>query len=91
MKRMITAAVLATAAISASAASASGDRCNVPAAEWQPREALQKKLEGEGWTIARIKTDDGCYEVYARDARGHRVEALVDPKSFEIVRMKSED
>ncbi|MFG1465920.1 PepSY domain-containing protein [Xanthobacter sp. DSM 24535] len=31
--------------------------CRVPLADWQPREALQKKLEAEGWTVMSIRTD----------------------------------
>ena len=42
-----------------------GFRCSVPLAEWKPREALEARLQGEGWTVVRIKTDDGCYKVYA--------------------------
>jgi hypothetical protein len=58
--------------------------CNVPQAEWQPKEALQKKLEGDGWTIKTIKIDEGCYEVYGKDAAGNRMETYFDPKSFEV-------
>ena len=59
--------------------------------EWQPREALQKKLESEGWKVRRIKTEDGCYEAYALDSNGHRVEAYFDPKSLEMLKNKKDD
>jgi hypothetical protein len=62
--------------------------CNVPEAEWQPKEALQQKLEAEGWKIKTIKVDQGCYEVYGKDAAGKRMETYFDPKSFE---MKKQD
>jgi len=39
------------------------DDCDDPVANWQPRENLRQKLEGEGWKVYRIKVDDGCYEV----------------------------
>lgn len=91
MNRMIAATALVLASLAGTAVQASDDRCNVPAAEWQTREALQQRLESEGWTVARIKTDDGCYEVHARDPQGRRVEIQVDPRSLEIVRLKSED
>ncbi|MGE4219457.1 MAG: PepSY domain-containing protein [Alphaproteobacteria bacterium] len=72
-------------------AAAASDRCNVPMADWQPRETLQQKLEAQGWTVKRIKVEDGCYEAYAQDREGKRVEAYFDPKSLEAVRIESDD
>jgi len=96
MKRpVIAAAICAVVALGATAASASDDhdkvRCNAPMTEWQPRENLRQKLEAEGWKVKRIKTDDGCYEVYAFDRNGNRVEAYYDPKSLEMLKRKSDD
>jgi hypothetical protein len=67
------------------------DYCNVPVADWQPREALQKKLEGDGWKVRRIKSDDGCYEVYAIDDQGRRIEAAYNPKTFEMMKRERGD
>ena len=61
------------------------NKCDVPADQWQPREALQTKLEKEGWTVRKIKTEDGCYEAYAIDAKGKRMETLFNPKTLEAV------
>jgi hypothetical protein len=58
------------------------DRCAVPLADWQPKSALQAKLEGEGWTILRIRSDDGCYKVVARDAGGRTIKARFDPATL---------
>ena len=63
---------------------------SVPKAEWQPKEALQQKLEGEGWKVKKLKIDDGCYEVYGTDAQGKRMEVYFDPKTFATVKSKSE-
>jgi hypothetical protein len=76
------------AAVAGIGSAAAEDVCRVPQAEWQPKEALQKKLETEGWTIKAIKLDDGCYEVYGKDASGARKETYFDPKTFEV---KKED
>ncbi len=85
--------VLATVAgiMSAGTAFAEDDRCNVPMSDWQSREALQQKLEADGWKVNRIKTDDGCYEAYAIDEKGQRIEAYFNPKTFKIVKMKVKD
>jgi len=77
---LLTAAVVSTASAS--------DICDVPKAEWQPKEALQAKLVEQGWTIKNIKVDDGCYEAYATTGTGERVEAYFDPKTFELVKTK---
>lgn len=70
---------------------ASDDRCQVPRDQWQPQEDLKAKLEAQGWAVARIKVDDGCFEAYARDADGRRVEAYFDPATLEPVKMDRED
>lgn len=64
--------------------------CNVPMADWQPRQAVQKMIESRGWIAGRIGTDDGCYEIRARDADGREIEAKVDPATLEILGHKSE-
>lgn len=96
MNRSIKNLCLAAAAVTvlglgASPAFADDYRCDAPMTEWQPRDNLQKKLEAEGWKVKRIKTEGGCYEVYAFDKDGRRVEAYFDPKSLELLRKKKDD
>lgn len=94
---LVSAALVSTALVSAAIVLGSGTafaddgRCNTPMAEWQPRETLQQQLEAEGWQVKRIKTDDGCYEVYALDRDGRRIEAYFDPKSLKMLRMEDDD
>lgn len=64
------------------------DDCNVPMASWQPREAVQKMAEARGWTIQKIKTDDGCYKIRAQDKDGRNLRAKVNPGTLEVVGMK---
>ncbi|MDH4438996.1 MAG: PepSY domain-containing protein [Rhizobium sp.] len=64
------------------------EKCSVAMADWQPREALQTKLEGEGWTVRSITSEDGCYEAYAIDAEGKTVDAFFNPQTFQSVDMK---
>lgn len=51
------------------------DDCNIPMANWQPREAVRAMAEERGWQVTRIKIDDGCYEIHAVDAEGRAFEA----------------
>jgi len=67
------------------------DDCDDPVAQWQPREHLRQKLEAEGWTVFRIKVDDGCYEVKGIDPDGYRMEAEYSPATFELMEMERDD
>lgn len=68
-----------------------GPRCSVPLADWKPREALEAKLQGEGWRVVRIKTDDGCYKVYATNAAGRRLKAKFDPATLDVIRREHDE
>ena len=74
--------VLACAIVgAASNASATGlATCDSgPKSGWQPVEKLEKSLTERGWVMRRVKEDGGCYEVYAMDDKGKRVEAYFHP------------
>ncbi|WP_374307035.1 PepSY domain-containing protein [Dongia sp.] len=88
MKRVLL-TTLFLAAFGAGSASAA-ELCNVPEAEWQPKEALQKQLEADGWKIKKIKIDEGCYEVYGTDKSGQRMENYYDPKTFAVVKAQQD-
>ena len=49
---------------------------------WQPKETLEQRLTEQGWKIRQIKVDGGCYEVYALDESGKRVEAYFHPQTL---------
>jgi len=53
-----------------------------PCARWLPR---------QGWDVQRLKIDDGCYEVYGKDAQGRSFKAKVDPETLRVVKMKRRD
>jgi hypothetical protein len=48
-------------------------------------------LTAKGWKVRQIKVDGGCYEVYALDDKGARVEAYFDPRTLEPVPTKKSD
>ena len=60
-----------------------------PKDKWQPQEKLEKMLSEKGWKIRRIKEDGGCYEVYALNDKGERVEAYFHPLTLAPVPTKS--
>lgn len=85
MKRILPAATFAFTTLGVGAALA-GSRCQVPMADWQPREVLQEKVRSQGWSITRIKTDDGCYKVYGTNEKGQRIKAKFDPGTLEKIK-----
>lgn len=78
------------AALPAGAALAD-DECFVPMADWQPREAVAQLAAGKGWTVRRIKIDDGCYEIDGTDAEGRPIEVTVDPGTLEVMEIDYEN
>ena len=66
------------------------ESCFVPMAEWQPREAVARLAKDKGWDVRRIKIDDGCYEIDARDA-GRRIEVTVHPATLQVISIETEE
>jgi hypothetical protein len=62
-----------------------------PQTGWQTQEQLGSMLTAKGWQVRRIKIDGGCYEVYAMNERGERVEAYFHPRTFSPVPTGSKD
>ncbi|SHF43607.1 hypothetical protein SAMN05444273_10645 [Litoreibacter ascidiaceicola] len=91
MKKYLMATTLLIGLGAAGVVLADDDDCRVPMANWQPREAVQKMAEAQGWTVRRIKTDDGCYEIKGRDATGREIEVKVDPATLAMVEFEYED
>lgn len=84
-------ATAATLSVLAAGQALAEESCHAPMDQWQPREALQQKLESEGMKVRRIKTENGCYEAYAIDAQGKRMESLYDPKTLALVKADDHD
>ncbi len=59
-----------------------------PKDKWQPQSTLEKQLTDKGWQVKRVRVDGGCYEVYALDDKGKRVEAYFHPLTLAPVPTK---
>jgi len=62
-----------------------------PREAWQPEEKLTAQLKEKGWQVRRIKEDGGCYEVYALNEKGERVEAYFHPRTLAPVPTGAKD
>jgi len=91
VKSALVAAILTFTPCLGAAPVAAEQACSAPLADWQPRQALQTKLEAEGWTVLSIRSDDGCYKVRATKAGGERLDAKFDPASLERVQGKRDE
>ena len=89
--RVVALAVTAAATLWAGAASAQfvdhdKVRCEPRTKEeLRPQMELQRLLVAQGWRVRQIKTFNGCYEVYAIDAKGAKVETIFNPQTGEPV------
>ena len=95
MSRKVSAAILAATAIAIASIGVAGATglatCDSGSPDgWQPQEKLAAMLKEKGWEIRNIKVDGGCYEVYALDDKGNKVEAYFHPKTLERVPTKEE-
>jgi hypothetical protein len=95
MHRNNPAAALAAAALAFTAVQVAGATglatCDSgPQDGWQSQEKLTASLKEKGWEIRNVKVDGGCYEVYAIDDKGERVEAYFHPVTLERVQTAAE-
>ena len=90
MKTKLTIAALAAGLVISGSSFATGlATCDSgPRNTWQPQEKLEKMLMEKGWRINRVKEDGGCYEVYAVNEKGQRVEAYFHPTTLDSVPTK---
>lgn len=64
------------------------DDCDVPVARWQTRDAVYQIATKKGWEIQRLKIDDGCYKIRAKDVEGKEFKAILNPETLEVIKQK---
>ncbi|MGB3540108.1 MAG: PepSY domain-containing protein [Mesorhizobium sp.] len=80
-----TVAMLAFLAALPATAALAGEKCDVPPAQRQSFEALSKLAGDFGWTIDKMKIDDGCYELHVTDGSGNVLKVKIDPATLDVV------
>jgi len=81
MKLLTALTVLAVAA--AGPAFAAGKCATGPKSNWQPKSALESKLQADGYKVRQIKVEGGCYEVYATDKDGKRANIAFNAETLD--------
>lgn len=82
MKAIICTIFILNAAISTACAA---EQCDVPVAEWQPRESLTSKLVAQGWQVRSITASNGCYQAHVVDSSGKQTEVYFNPATLEPI------
>lgn len=82
--------ILTLLAVFPASIAAADEDCFVPMADWQPRAAVAELATAKGWTVQRIKIDDGCYEIDGRDADGRLIEVTVHPATLAVIEFEYE-
>ena len=89
MKRIIAFAALAIgpAALTSVPAMAESDiACSTaPQSQWKPQADLEAMLTTQGLKVLQVKVENGCYEVYATDKDGKKVNAAYNAETLEQV------
>ena len=80
------ASIAAFSIVSASTAFAVTATCsNATSDKFKPQADLVSSLKAQGVIVSKIKTEKGCYEVYAKDASGKKVNLAFNAETLESV------
>ena len=65
---------------------AAGATCSTSdKSKFQPQAKLEDMLKADGLGVRQIKTEKGCYEVYAVDKAGKKINAAFNAETLEKV------
>ena len=78
---VFTAAILAIVSMPALAAQPSCS--SAPKSQWQPQSKLETILKNQGLKVLQVKVENGCYEVYATDTGGKRVNLAYNAETLQ--------
>jgi hypothetical protein len=53
-----------------------------PTSQFKPKSQLESELKAEGFKVRQIKTENGCYEVYAIDKSGKKVNVAYNAETL---------
>ena len=92
MKTILATTLLATALMSGIAHAEDDRSCTTAAKDkWMTEDAVKAKAKEAGLDVRRVKVEGSCYEVYAIDAKGAKIEAYYNPETGAQVGLDGED
>ncbi len=82
MKTIILATLLLASASIGVARAEEEQNCTSAAKDkWLSENSIKEKAKAAGLEVRRVKAEGSCYEVYAIDAKGNKVETLFNPET----------
>ena len=81
-------AVVALSALSLGAL-ASEACTDLPRDKWLAQQDVKAKLEKQGYSVQRMKADDGCYEAQVKGKDGKKTELKINPANGAVVKEES--
>lgn len=80
MKVALIACLVALSVAGTAHAGSYGKPCTTqPQEKWLSVQQLEKIVKDNGYAVAKSKIKSACFEVYARDPHGQRIELFLDP------------
>jgi hypothetical protein len=91
MRKILTITAASMMITMAIPAFASGDdvSCGKSSGKQLSVQAITEKATGMGYDVRKVERDDGCYEVYAIDKKGARVEIYMNPVTGAVLKIKN--
>ncbi|WDZ81566.1 PepSY domain-containing protein (plasmid) [Ensifer adhaerens] len=91
MKMIILATLLLATASGGIARAEEEQNCTSAAKDkWLNETSIKEKAKATGLDVRRVKLEGSCYEVYAIDAKGNKVETVFNPETGAAVGNESE-
>jgi hypothetical protein len=72
-----------SAAILTPAFAADSSCSSAAKSQWQPQSKLETMLKDQGLKVLQVKVENGCYEVYATDTGGKRVNLAFNAETLQ--------
>jgi hypothetical protein len=63
----------------------------VPVDRWMSEQQIRERATALGLEVRKVKIDDGCYEVKARNRDGRKLEVRFHPETGEQVSVEDDD
>ncbi|HEU5479819.1 MAG TPA: PepSY domain-containing protein [Candidatus Tumulicola sp.] len=76
---------LSVLSVGALASTYNGECTDQPKSKWMTTADVKARFEAQGYNVGRVKTGGSCYEVYAKDKNGTKVELFVNPVDARVV------
>ena len=79
------AAALSVLSLGAFASTYDGECTDQPQSKWMSTVDVKARFASQGYDVRKVKTGGSCYEVYANDKDGSKVELFVNPVDASVV------